>query len=882
MKKFDFKKLLVLLLVVAMAVTVLAACGPKDDPKPGPGPGPGPGPDPKPTVTLADRQAEFFDTMFASADKIGKNVVDKDGNLYLELGLGLDIQIGTGDKLPLQIDIQAFVDRKNVKDANYVESDGGSYIKSGESYVKADENSSDAQRYIKRVLPKSNNATALNISIKADKVDLISLYYNVADKVDGEASGIVYAIIGGNKVKVDVSNVQADIDNVVGIVLGFVDGVLQENLVDVIVGSFGENFSLNGLLNSIISQILPDGQSLVELIEGDDTIKGIVGTLVGGMDALQDYIDDDGLDLGGLLKVLGSSEKRGKIEPLLFNAPKWSADADKATEGSIEIDLSTGGTFGGLVGGMVEFTKGATIKLGFEKEANEGNDVGKMKSFFIDAKFTGLGSSKKALAAKITINKLKISNNSNMPQVDTGAYKDLCIEIDASLNIPENFVAVVLNLDGEDMLLEVGSEDGIPTNLTLNIKGAINFADNSKTRIYGELKAGDETKAKLNLYYDTEKEYSIAEADVNSEYMKVVKAIYGLIKKGKGSEVRDFDWYEYDEEGNDLVDLVDDFGFDYTDVNSAFKIFQETGKIRLEGLNLYELIFPRDGKVWYVNFKTDSEDDEAEATAEEEEVKKAFFHELIWDKKTKGIFALIVDLIEYTDSDTRTDLKIGKNKLMKYIFGDNLFELKTGGKGDKASLNSLIAEWNMGDEETANEIIKKYSKKPDDETHTKTEISEQFAPKADGDNPTFFELGLDHVSGSGSNAIYKVRYKTYDEVLQGEAEAYWAYVFEDFNKKWISSEDEYTVKKFTIKDIEEANAFLTLWAEKTDNVFTNFGITIEINYAGKDLNLTLSAKIVESIVWEGEVGSIFTEGDLAENVGIFVLTAREPLELIED
>lgn len=320
MKRKNIIKALALALMLTLCITALTAC--KPDPKPDNGGG-----TQKPTdsskVSAQQQQDAFFDTLFNSANLIGRGTtVDlSDGkDISLDVGLGLSLSVKKDKQnrqtLPISISIKGFIDRQNIE-AAMAEDVGGRYIinpvgdgyvryspdtsatygldkykKSGTEYVLAEEgyegelyvqdfiefdkdssSHGNAQKYKKIYSILPSNTTVVDLRIRAQEIDSLRFYYKAA-----EGRGIAYVTLAGNKFKIDFTKLDQDgntdpaaTDKMEDKLYNAIEGFLKNETLKGIISEFGkEDFDINRLFTSLINQLIGDE------LKADETLFGII------------------------------------------------------------------------------------------------------------------------------------------------------------------------------------------------------------------------------------------------------------------------------------------------------------------------------------------------------------------------------------------------------------------------------------------------------------------------------------------------------------------------------------------------------------------------------------------------------------------------------
>ncbi len=592
MKKKTFWKVLAVVMMLVLTIGVLAACKPK---------GPeveGPGGDVVVDTTVAE-QAAFFDTMFGSANEIAESPVDvsEGKNIALNVGLTLTLAIGAEtNALPIAVSAKGLLDRENVRVTSFTEDAAtdktgkwvwiGNYIDydeakhagweryklSGTDYVsdangafvkdvvefdkdKAAHKAATAVRYKGATFALTNaNKTVLDISVKAGTVESLRIYYDVeVGDVNGDARGVLYVTLAGNKFKIDLNQVAAA-DNgytkkIEDVVFNLIETkVLGNATLRSIIGSFGENFDLNKMLSGFIlplikdikvdnKPLIPEGKNLADVLLDPNGLGGkeilgmsvssLVKTLFGDADKVKAYLGDPTkMDVQSILKQVGK---------MLFNNPKWSvydANGKEITKSSNSYDLvksdlkqklkaeiQLGGSIGSKAVGAT-FLEGGRLSLGFIKEAGASGSTGKMDEFYLNVLIPKINGNK-TINLNLAINDLAFGSTlasvemAEMDGNEKAKYGAFAFEAGMKLNLAEEFMSVVFHrgenlqhVEGfdsdtdNDYEIVLGENNGgatlvnadgtkvyVPKKLAIEVAGALDFASPSCS----------DTKVVLNL-----------------------------------------------------------------------------------------------------------------------------------------------------------------------------------------------------------------------------------------------------------------------------------------------------------------------------------------------------------------------------------------------
>ena len=330
MKKFSIKTLIVLMLVLVLCFS-LVACGEKDDNNDGGGNGGGNGggtscsrhvdrnkdgkcdkcgadmgepddpDDPVDPVDPTYGAAEFFQGLWDSAATIGQEEVKSGDDIALDLGLNLAIGKAGENLVDLGIELGIVLDRTN---------DG------------------------------ANSAAKVKLYNHDDMDNWLTLYFFLNDPY------YIYADWADQSLKIGVDfgfnqDWAATVNDFVGQeILG---GKSISGLLESIIDGFGEDWNLDGLINSLTSLLGIDlGETLKTFLDPESTIGGLIPGILESL-AESMGMDDYELDIDAIAEsdaiVLDLLKAVG---PLLFKA---EADEDTHTY-KAGIDLSPTGIVG--------------------------------------------------------------------------------------------------------------------------------------------------------------------------------------------------------------------------------------------------------------------------------------------------------------------------------------------------------------------------------------------------------------------------------------------------------------------------------------------------------------------------------------------------------
>ncbi len=547
MKNKKFLRIIALVCVLVLCVSVLVACK-KDKPKPDDGTQTTP---PNPT---GDAMNKFVETMFQSANEIGKGVtldVSEGKDIAISLGATLTLKNrkSSSDKgeMPIDVSIKGFIDRTNI-----TKNEDGT------------------------VTVNDNNETYLDASVRINGIDSFRIIYE---------KDFLYATIAGNKVKISLNAIAntASGQNVKDTIFTTIENLLKKEIVQSVVKAFnGENFDLNKIITGLINTFVekkympyyknmynatnrtryekagneykenPNGDwvvtTLADTIFANDkslgigklTLGGLISDIFGGKDNVYKYLGET-LDLQGILKTdvggapLATSlfsapaweitTKDGKKIPCVlswdkmndYNAQKSYVDSFKRRiAGNLNQKLTASVSLDpiGLANSLgIVLLKNGSIKLGFDKEAGVGDSIGKMSRFFLDINLPAGNGQKFGL--ELSINDLKIGNSKEAIQTtgvneeEYGAFNfDAGLDFDFGKNLLDLIVhdytdpkGWTLKVGGEDLTIdETNKTIIVPETLKLNIKGTLDLVNIENTKAVATITAKGKDFAKIQLY----------------------------------------------------------------------------------------------------------------------------------------------------------------------------------------------------------------------------------------------------------------------------------------------------------------------------------------------------------------------------------------------
>lgn len=442
------KKLLVVVLLLTLVVGVLAACGKKDPPTP-------PEPDTPKECTKhvvgkngkaatcqtkavcgkcgkefgdlaphsygADGKCKwcgvekpkadaelFFDNLWESARSIGTEKVSTDENLGVHLSGSVEITLD-GTKLPVEFDVQLFVDRK----------DNGAH-------------------------------SAAKVLVSVSELKLEALYF--LDKPENVyiKAGATSEWASAKMQVVPFQLMQKDMTTTWNSTYAsFIDGFIEKDLgkglsiigiIGKLVEGFGPDFNLNSTVNGLLGAL---GLDLSKLAENE--------TVASVLEALKIEIGKDGLDIKGVLMAIQNLATDQTNPNGLTVVTNKGALTEKGGY-SGQVNLLSGGVSSlvnmvlpGIIDGAVPELKGALSTgleawLGYESAHN-----GDIEKFWIEAKILGDPESgaglQKDLVVKINIDDLVIENTATASFAsEKDGAENLTAAFKAELDMPENYI----------------------------------------------------------------------------------------------------------------------------------------------------------------------------------------------------------------------------------------------------------------------------------------------------------------------------------------------------------------------------------------------------------------------------------------------------------
>ena len=448
MKSNMLKKLLVVVLLLTLVVGVLAACGKKDPPTP-------PEPDTPKECTKhvvgkngkaatcqtkavcgkcgkefgdlaphsygADGKCKwcgvekpkadaelFFDNLWESARSIGTEKVSTDENLGVHLSGSVEITLD-GTKLPVEFDVQLFVDRKD------------------------------------------NGATsAAKVLVSVSELKLEALYFLGEPENVYIKAGATSEWASAKMQVVPFQLMQKDMTTTWNSTYAsFIDGFIEKDLgkglsiigiIGKLVEGFGPDFNLNSTVNGLLGAL---GLDLSKLAENE--------TVASVLEALKIEIGKDGLDIKGVLMAIQNLATDQTNPNGLTVVTNKGALTEKGGY-SGQVNLLSGGVSSlvnmvlpGIIDGAVPELKGALSTgleawLGYESANN-----GDIEKFWIEAKILGDAESEaglqKDLVVKINIDDLVIENTATASFASEKAgAENLTAAFKAELEMPENYI----------------------------------------------------------------------------------------------------------------------------------------------------------------------------------------------------------------------------------------------------------------------------------------------------------------------------------------------------------------------------------------------------------------------------------------------------------
>lgn len=449
MKSNMLKKLLVVVLLLTLVVGVLAACGKKDPP-----PTPDDPDTPKectkhvvgkngkaatcqtkavcgkcgkefgdlaPHSYGADGKCKwcgvekpkvdaelFFDNLWESARSIGTTAVKTDENLGVHLKGSVEITLG-GTKLPVEFDVQLFVDRK----------DNGEH-------------------------------SAAKVLVSVSELKLEALYFLGEPENVYIKAGATSEWASAKMQVVPFQLMQKDMTTTWNSTYAsFIDGFIEKDvlnglsIIDIIgklVQGFGPDFNLNSTVNGLLGAL---GLDLSKLAENE--------TVASVLEALKIEIGKDGLDIKGVLMAIQNlATDQANPNGLTVVTNKGALTAKGGYSG--QVNLLSGGVSSlvnmvlpGIIDGAVPelagvLSTGLEAWLGYESANN-----GDIEKFWIEAKIPGDPESgaglQKDLVVKINIDDLVIENTATASFASEKAgAENLTAAFKAELEMPENYI----------------------------------------------------------------------------------------------------------------------------------------------------------------------------------------------------------------------------------------------------------------------------------------------------------------------------------------------------------------------------------------------------------------------------------------------------------
>lgn len=447
MKSNMLKKLLVVVLLLTLVVGVLAACGKKDPPTP-------PEPDTPKECTkhvvgkngkaatcqtkavcgkcgkefgdLAPHSyvdgkckwcgaekpkvdAElFFDNLWESARSIGTEKVSTDENLGVHLSGSVEITLD-GTKLPIEFDIQLFVDRK----------DNGA-TSAAKVLVSVSELKLEALYFL---------GEPENVYIKAGAT---------SEWASAKMQVIPFQLMQKNGTDTWNSTYASFIDGFIEKDLG--KGLSIIGIIGKLVEGFGPDFNLNSTVNGLLGAL---GLDLSKLAEN--------ATVAKVLEALHIEIGKDGLDIKGVLMAIQNlAADQTNPNGLTVVTSKGALTEKGGYSG--QVNLLSGGVSSlvnmvlpGMIDGAVPEIKGVLSTgleawLGYESANN-----GDIDKFWIEAKIPGDPESEtglqKDLVVKINVNDLVIENTATASfKSEADNAQPLTAAFKAELDMPADYI----------------------------------------------------------------------------------------------------------------------------------------------------------------------------------------------------------------------------------------------------------------------------------------------------------------------------------------------------------------------------------------------------------------------------------------------------------
>ena len=461
MKKFSIKTLIVLMLVLVLCFS-LVACGEKEDPTPDPDDTTctrhvdrrpkdgkcdncgadmgGTTPDtPDDPVDPTYGAAQFFQGLWDSAASIGSEEISSKDDIALDLGLNLAIGKDGDNLLDLGIELGIVLDRTN---------DG------------------------------ANSAAKVKLYNHDDMDNWLTLYFFLNDPY------YIYADWADQSLKIGVDfgfnqDWAATINDVVGMEL--IGGMSITELLESIIDGFGDDWNLDGLINSLTGLL---GLNLGDLLKSD-TVAGILPMLdqiLGSLAESMGIEDFEGIDVDALADsdsiVLDLLKGVG---PVLF--PVVSVDEDTHT-------YKAGLDFGpnGLLGAVSSLLTGLPMGLGdvlqnlnevaFEYQTDADGDI---DNFAI---LVGVNTNDEPLSVEIGFNEVSITGvdaAENTFGIDKDEYEE---EFNFNLALDLELTEGALVLYGHDLAGD----------FSLELNGMVDLVNVDNNNTAAELVLKDGTK----------------------------------------------------------------------------------------------------------------------------------------------------------------------------------------------------------------------------------------------------------------------------------------------------------------------------------------------------------------------------------------------------
>ncbi len=350
----------------------------------------------------------FFDNLWESARSIGTEKVSTDENLGVHLSGSVEITLD-GTKLPVEFDVQLFVDRK----------DNGAH-------------------------------SAAKVLVSVSELKLEALYF--LDKPENVYinAGATSEWASAKMQVVPFQLMQKDMTTTWNSTYAsFIDGFIEKDLgkglsiigiIGKLVEGFGPDFNLNSTVNGLLGAL---GLDLSKLAENE--------TVASVLEALKIEIGKDGLDIKGVLMAIQNLATDQTNPNGLTVVTNKGALTEKGGY-SGQVNLLSGGVSSlvnmvlpGIIDGAVPELKGALSTgleawLGYESAHN-----GDIEKFWIEAKILGDAESEaglqKDLVVKINIDDLVIENTATASfESEADNAQPLTAAFKAELEMPENYI----------------------------------------------------------------------------------------------------------------------------------------------------------------------------------------------------------------------------------------------------------------------------------------------------------------------------------------------------------------------------------------------------------------------------------------------------------